>query len=157
MRGLLAVVGLGLLASACTGNPEVVAPSTTAGPTTSTSTPTTTSSSPRAANAAFEVEAPSPGERLAGLPVVVRGRANVFEASFVAELQTPSGDVLDHQVARASSGTGTWGSFSVSLGEGLSVAGPEVVVLYEPSARDAGPTKVLRIPVVLADPPVPST
>lgn len=157
MRRALALAALTVLAASCA---KAAPPATSAAPSTSstTSSSITTTTRPAAPqNEAFKLEQPFAGESLSGLPVVVRGSANTFEATFVAELQTPAGDVLDHQVVHASSGTGTWGSFEVALGQGLGVSGSEVVVLYENSAKDGQPIHQLRVPVVLGSSPPTST
>lgn len=157
MRKALALLGLAVLATSCA---KAAPPATSVAPapsSTTSTTSTTTTRPPGPQNEAFRLERPYNGEELGGLPVVVRGSANTFEATFVAELQTPAGDVLDHQVVHASAGTGTWGSFETALGQGLGVTGNEVVVLYEYSAKDGQPIHVLKVPVVLGSPSVPAT
>ena len=149
MRRAVALGAFALLAAGCA---KSAPPATTSSSTSTSSTvaSTTTSTTPPGPQTdTFRIDQPYEGQLLAGLPVVVRGTANTFEATFIAELQTPSSDVLDHVVVHASAGTGTWGTFEVSLGAGLGVSGPEVVVLYENSAKDGQPIHQLRIPVVI--------
>lgn len=153
MRRSIALVATALLAASCARSTPAPASSSLATTTTFPVTTPSTTSPPVASNAAFRVASPVEGAVLAGLPVVVRGSANTFEATFVAELQTTTGDVLDHVVVHATAGTGTWGSFEVSLGSGLTVSGPETVVLYERSAKDGSPVNQLRIHVVVKPSP----
>lgn len=92
------------------------------------------------------VESPAPFDTV-GSPLRITGTANVFEAVFMIRLQAANGDVLYEHNAMATSGTGTRGTFDVTVefdvppGEGM-------LTLWEPSAKDGSPTNVVEIPVV---------
>ena len=94
------------------------------------------------------VESPAPFDRV-GSPMRITGTANVFEAVFMIRLQTASGDVLYEHNAMATSGTGTRGTFDVTV-ELEVPRGNGVLTLWEPSAKDGTPTNVVEIPVVFS-------
>lgn len=94
------------------------------------------------------VESPAPFDRV-GSPLRITGTANVFEAVFQIRLQTTGGDVLYEHNAMASSGTGTRGTFDVTI-EFDVPAGNGLLTLWETSAKDGSPTNVVEIPVVFS-------
>lgn len=99
---------------------------------------------------AIFVESPTPG-RTAGNPVRVTGTANTFEATFMVRITGRDGSTIVEQPAMATSGTGTRGTFDVSVSYPLAAGGPGTVVVYEQSAQDGSPTNVIEIPVTLGD------
>lgn len=82
-----------------------------------------------------------------GSPLQVQGTANVFEAVFHLELQNAQGTVLGTQRVQASSGTGTRGTFSVSLTWTGPTSGPGRLLAFVLSPRDGRPENVVTIPV----------
>lgn len=99
---------------------------------------------------AIFVESPTPGQT-AGNPVRVTGTANTFEAAFMVRILGQDGSVIVEQPAMASSGTGTRGTFDVSVNYPLAAGGPGTVVVYEQSAQDGSDINVIEIPVTLGD------
>lgn len=97
---------------------------------------------------AILVEEPTPGATVRS-PLRVRGTANTFEAMFMVSIEDASGTPVIDVPVMATSGTGTRGTFDVSLPFTLTDPGPATLVVYEPSAKDGSPINVVRIPVVL--------
>ena len=95
---------------------------------------------------AILVESPVPGQSVTS-PVHVGGSANVFEAQFRAKVVDPSGKTLTDQAIKATSGTGTRGTFSANIPFSPTRAGLGSIVFYEPSAKDGSPINVVKIPV----------
>lgn len=95
---------------------------------------------------AILVEGPTVGETV-GNPLLVHGTANTFEATFQLTLVDGGGRLLAARTVRASSGTGTRGSFAEQVP--YSGAGSAEVVVFELSARDGSRINEVRIPVTL--------
>lgn len=89
------------------------------------------------------------GDRISS-PVRLAGTANVFEATFAAQILAADGSVAVEEVVTATSGTGTRGAFDVSIPFDLP-AGPATVVVLEYSAKDGSPVNVVEIPVTVAE------
>lgn len=96
------------------------------------------------------VERPALGEAVA-LPLRVAGTANTFEAAFVLQLRDADGVVLLEQPATATSGTGTRGTFDLTLDlpDAPDVSGLTLVA-FERSARDGEAIHQVEIPLTLA-------
>jgi germination protein M len=86
---------------------------------------------------AILVESPLPGDS-AGSPLRVRGTSNTFEATFLLELHAGRRR-LARQVVTATSGSGTRGTFDVSLDHPASEGRPLRLTAYEQSAEDGRP------------------
>lgn len=91
------------------------------------------------------VETPLPGD-LVPSPLQVSGTANTFEATFVVEVLDAGGRSLGKQTVTATSGSGTRGTFAVSV-PFQARAGAIVLRAYEPSAEDGRPLHEVRIPL----------
>lgn len=98
---------------------------------------------------AIFVDTVAVGDRITS-PIHLAGTANVFEATFQARILAADGSVVVDQVVTATSGTGTRGTFDVSLPFDLP-PGPATVVVLEYSAKDGTPVNVVEIPVVVAE------
>jgi hypothetical protein len=94
------------------------------------------------------VESPRWGERVRS-PLRVTGSANVFEAVFFLELRGPRGAVLANQRVMASSGTGTRGTFDVTLRPSITDPGEGALHAYVLSAKDGSRQEVVVVPLVL--------
>jgi len=96
---------------------------------------------------AIFVERPAVGEPV-DLPLRVAGTANTFEAAFVLQLRDADGVVLLEQPTTATSGTGTRGTFDLTLNlpddRDLSTL---TLVAFERSARDGEPINQVEIPL----------
>ena len=95
------------------------------------------------------VESPLPFEQVKS-PLRVSGSSNTFEATSQLELLDAKGKRLAAKAVTASSGTGTRGTFSVSL-RFNAPAGAATLVSYENSARDGSRIDVVRIPLRIAN------
>ena len=110
--------------------------------------------SPPVGRTAFEAQAPAilveqplPGDRVS-TPLRIRGTANVFEARFSIDVVKATGGRLAHRAVSASAGTGTRGSFDVTIPLGTA-SGRVVVVAYVNSPKDGSRIDVVRVPVTL--------
>ena len=94
---------------------------------------------------AILVESPTPGAALNG-SLRVWGTANVFEAQFRLEVVDSSGRVLADQPVRATSGTGTRGTFDVTVSMSPS-AGPVTLNVFNVSAKDGSRQDQVSVPL----------
>ena len=72
----------------------------------------------------------------AGNPARVSGIANVFEATFRAQILDAKGTVLADQQVMASCGTGCWGTFLAELAYPVDTAQYGTLRVFNLSARD---------------------
>ncbi len=79
----------------------------------------------------------------------VAGTADVFEAVFRIEVRDSAGSVVFASAVKATSGTGTRGTWTIT--PALSGAKPGVgsIRVYEPSAKDGSPIHVVKVPVTI--------
>lgn len=94
------------------------------------------------------VESPLPGATVTD-PVVLRGTANTFEATFQAEVRDAAGHTLATDFVTATSGSGERGTFDKSLPV-RGPAGPVTLVVYEVSANDGSHIHQVEIPLTLS-------
>ena len=85
----------------------------------------------------------------AGNPVRMGGIANVFEATFRAQVLDAKGGVLADEQVMATCGTGCWGTFKKDIGYTLAKAQYGTLRVFEPSAKDGSPTNVTEYRVWL--------
>ena len=82
-------------------------------------------------------------------PIIVRGRASVFEATFQMQLTDDDGRLIDKRSVMASCGAPCWGDWSTEL-DITDVATERLwVTVYEPSSADSSPQEVRRFPIQL--------
>ena len=96
---------------------------------------------------AILVEHPAPFEEVES-PLRLRGTANTFEATFQITLVDWDGRIIHEQFATATSGTGTRGTFDVTIPFAVDRKGGAVIV-YELSAKDGSKINLIEIPVGL--------
>jgi len=89
---------------------------------------------------------PRTGETVSS-PVRVTGTANAFEATFQLEVVDPRGLIVAEQTVMATSGTGTRGTFDVTVPFTIEREGWGAIIVFELSARDGSRTNVEEIPV----------
>jgi carbon monoxide dehydrogenase subunit G len=94
------------------------------------------------------VESPTFGATVRG-PLRVHGTANTFEAVFGLQLTDHGGRTLVNQRVQASSGTGTRGTFDVTLRFTVLAAGPGTLIAWYASPQDGGRVVVVEIPIEL--------
>jgi germination protein M len=96
---------------------------------------------------AILVEGPTPGQSVAR-PFRLFGSANVFEAQFNMRL-VQNGKTLVSKAVRASSGTGTRGTFSTKVPYPAGRAGSATLEVFDISEKDGSRVDLVRIPVML--------
>lgn len=82
-------------------------------------------------------------------PLSITGSSNSFEATSQLELLDANGKLLARKAVTAISGTGTRGTFGVTL-RFKAAAGPATLISYENSAKDGSRIDVVRIPLQLS-------
>ena len=97
---------------------------------------------------AILVEGPLPFAAVSA-PLRLWGTANTFEATFEYDLLDPDGKTLAHHFVTATSGTGTRGTYDVTI-PFEAPNGLGKLVVYERSAADGSKTHVVEIPLTLA-------
>ena len=97
---------------------------------------------------AILVESPLPEQNVAR-PLRMMGTANTFEATFEYELVDPAGEVIAKHFVTATSGSGTRGTFDVTVPYPAGHAGLGKLVVYESSAKDGSRIHVVEISVRL--------
>ena len=97
---------------------------------------------------AIFIESPCIGDSV-GSPLVVSGTADTFEATFKVELLDESGKALAKRTVTATSGSGTRGTFNVSIPFATS-AGSGTLVAYELSMETGSRINEVRVPLAFA-------
>ena len=97
---------------------------------------------------AIVVEEPAIGEEVQG-PLVVKGTANVFEATVSFKVIGENGETLLKDFATATCGTGCRGDFEKELDVRVDRRTTVIVKVFESSAEDGRPTNVVNVPVIL--------
>ncbi len=97
---------------------------------------------------AILVESPLPGETVRS-PLRARGTANTFEATFEYDLTDPEGKIVAHNFVTATSGSGTRGTFDVTVPFITDRSGPGELIVYEISAEDGSRIHLVEIPIRL--------
>ena len=97
---------------------------------------------------AILVEEPLPFAAVSA-PLRLRGTANTFEATFEYRLLDTAGKVLAHHFVTATSGSGTRGTYDVTI-PFEAPNGLGTLEVYERSAADGSKTNVVEIPLTLA-------
>jgi hypothetical protein len=97
---------------------------------------------------AILVESPTVGGTVSS-PLHITGSANTFEATFIADVLDSSGAVIGEKVVTATSGSGTRGTFDVTVPYSLDQGGDGTLVVFEESAKDGSRINVVEIPLKL--------
>jgi len=95
---------------------------------------------------AILVESPTLGETVRS-PLRVTGTANVFEATFQLNVTDWDGLIVADEVVTATSGTGTRGTFDITVPFEVSRAGLGSLIVFTYSAKDGSQTNVIEIPL----------
>ncbi len=85
----------------------------------------------------------------AGNPVRVSGLANVFEATFRAQVIDAAGKVIADEPVMASCGTGCWGTFRQDIAYVVAKGQYGTLRVFGPSAKDGSPINVTEYRVWL--------
>lgn len=91
---------------------------------------------------AIFVDSPALGDTIKA-PIRIQGVANVFEAQFIAAIEDSNGVLLQERSVMATCGTGCWGEFDATIGEGLDDE-QYYLNVWEPSAMDGSRTNWRR-------------
>jgi germination protein M len=94
---------------------------------------------------AILVESPTVGASVAS-PVRITGTANVFEAVFKVDIVNWDGLIIAEKTVRASSGTGTRGTFDVTVPFSIEQPGLGSVIVFSESPKDGSHINVVEIP-----------
>ncbi len=97
---------------------------------------------------AILVESPTLGDTVSS-PLRVTGTANVFEAVFRINVVDWDGLIVADQVVTATSGTGTRGTFDVTIPFTVDQAGPGALIVFAESPKDGSQIDVVEIPLQL--------
>ena len=97
---------------------------------------------------AILVESPTLGQKVDS-PLRIYGTANVFEAVFRITIVNWDGLIIADEVVMASSGTGTRGTFDVTIPFELDRAGNGGLIVFSDSPKDGSPINVVEIPLEL--------
>ncbi|HEX2090206.1 MAG TPA: Gmad2 immunoglobulin-like domain-containing protein [Actinomycetota bacterium] len=97
---------------------------------------------------AIVVESPTIGASVSS-PVVVKGTANVFEATVSLRILDSQGREIARTFTTATCGTGCRGRYSKSVRFSVSSEQPGTIQVFEESAENGQPINVVRIPVTL--------
>jgi germination protein M len=98
---------------------------------------------------AILVDSPAAGARISS-PVQVRGSADVFEAVFFVEITDWDGRVVATQRVMASSGTGTRGTFDVTIPYRTDRSGHGELIVFSHSPKDGARINVVETALVVA-------
>ncbi|MFH0915606.1 MAG: GerMN domain-containing protein [bacterium] len=97
---------------------------------------------------AILVESPTLGDAV-GSPLRVVGTANVFEAVFRINIVNWDGLIIADEVVTATSGTGTRGTFDVTIPFTVDRAGLGALIVFAQSPKDGSQIDVVEIPLQL--------
>ena len=95
------------------------------------------------------VESPLPGETVTS-PLRTAGTADTFEATLNYTLTDSAGRVLKEGFTTATSGSGTRGTFSVTIPYPAGSAGAGTLSVFEVSAKDGSHINAITVPLHLA-------
>lgn len=100
------------------------------------------------ASPAILVESPAWGGALRS-GQTVRGTANVFEGVFRIQLRDRSGALVTSRRVQATSGTGTRGTWSLTLSSAHAAAGTGTIRVFDDSPKDGHAENIVDVRVVL--------
>jgi hypothetical protein len=95
---------------------------------------------------AILVESPTWGDSVQS-PMRITGTANVFEAVFRINVVDSDGLIIADQVVTATSGTGTRGTFDVTIPFTVDRAGLGALIVFAESPKDGSQIDVVEIPL----------
>jgi germination protein M len=95
---------------------------------------------------AILLESPAPGAVVSS-PIELRGTSNTFEATMQIEIIDSAGEIIYQDFATATAGSGTRGTFDVTIDLDIQNEGLGTIVLYEKSAQDGSRINVVETPV----------
>ena len=99
---------------------------------------------------AILVESPAPWEEVSS-PLRVTGMSNTFEAAFAYEVVDQAGLIVAEGSGMATAGTGTWGTFDVTIPFEITREGIGSLIVFEYSAKDGSRVNLVEIPLRFAE------
>jgi len=93
---------------------------------------------------AILVESPTPWQEVSS-PMRAHGMSNTFEATFLYEIVDPSGRIVAEGFVTATSGSGVWGTFDVTLPFEIEQEGIGSLIVFEESAKDGSRVNLVEI------------
>jgi hypothetical protein len=97
---------------------------------------------------AIFVASPAVNDEVAS-PLRVNGTANTFEAAFMLQILDADGAILVEEPVMATSGTGTRGTFDVTVSFDAQPGSEITLRVFEQSARDGSEIHIVEIPLVV--------
>jgi germination protein M len=97
---------------------------------------------------AILVESPTLGSTVTS-PLRITGTANTFEATFQVNIVNWDGLIIADQYVTATSGTGTRGTFDVTVPFTVDRTGRGTLIVFEYSAKDGSQINLVEIPLEL--------
>ena len=97
---------------------------------------------------AILVESPTVGVTVKS-PMRIKGTANVFEAVFQVNIVNWDGLIIAEKIVHATSGTGTRGTFDVTVPFSVDKAGLGGLIVFSESPKDGSQINVVEIPLHL--------
>ncbi len=98
------------------------------------------------ASPAILLESPAPWQEVTS-PVRLTGMSNTFEATFLYNIVDPSGRIVAEGFDTATAGSGTWGTFDVTVEYEIESDGVGAIIVFEESAKDGSRINLVEIPV----------
>jgi germination protein M len=95
---------------------------------------------------AILVESPAPWQQVSS-PLRMTGMSNTFEATLHYEIVDQAGLIVEEGFATATSGTGTWGTFDVTIPFDITREGIGALIVFESSAKDGSRINLVEIPL----------
>jgi hypothetical protein len=95
---------------------------------------------------AILVESPAPWQQVSS-PLRMTGMSNTFEATLNYEIVDQAGLIVEEGFATATAGTGTWGTFDVTIPFDVTREGIGALIVFESSAKDGSRINLVEIPL----------
>ncbi|MBE0416770.1 MAG: GerMN domain-containing protein [Coriobacteriia bacterium] len=99
---------------------------------------------------AILVETPAPWQEVSS-PLRLTGMSNTFEATLNYEVVDPAGVVVAEGFGTATAGTGTWGTFDVTVPFEIAREGVGALIVFEQSAKDGSRINLVEIPLNMTE------
>jgi germination protein M len=99
---------------------------------------------------AILVETPAPWQEVRS-PLRLTGMSNTFEATLNYEVVDASGLIVAEGFGTATAGSGTWGTFDLTVPFDITRPGVGALIVFESSARDGSRINLVEIPLHMAE------
>ena len=99
---------------------------------------------------AIFLETPAPWQEVSS-PLRLTGMSNTFEATFLFEIVDPTGRIVEEDFVTATAGSGTWGTFDVTIPFEIEREGVGALIVFEESAKDGSRINLVEIPLRMSE------